>query len=71
MAYLGAHRLVLHVVIQDSQAALDVRHRHGNVAVKAARAGQGGVQGLREVRRGHDDDPLVCLGAHKRTEEQT
>ena len=45
--------------LEDLEASLEVREPYGNLAVKAAGTEERGVQDVRTVGRGDDDDSLM------------
>ena len=67
--HVGSQRLVLRVDAQDLLAARQVRVADRDLPVKAARAQQRGVEDVRAVRRGHEDDALTVVEAVHLDEE--
>ena len=57
--YVLGQGLVLGVDPEDGLPALDVGETHVDLPVKAAGPQESGVQDVRPVGGGHDDDPLV------------
>jgi hypothetical protein len=60
---VGRQRHLLHMDLEDLHAALDVRARHHDLAVEAARAQQCGIEHVGPVGRRDDDDAFVRLEA--------
>ena len=60
---VGRQRHLLHVHAEDLLAPVDVGARHHDLAVEAARAQQRGVEHIRAVGGGDDDDAFVGLEA--------
>jgi hypothetical protein len=59
----------LYLQVHDVFSSLHIRQADVQASVNAARAQQCGVQYVRSVRRGHDDDAAECGDAVEFCEE--
>ena len=60
---VARHRHLAHVHLEDLLAAAHIRQRHDDLAIEAARAQQRGIEHVRTVGRGDDDDAFVAFEA--------